>query len=239
MNSPFSHLAGHFEELRKRVLVSCLAIVFCSIIAYIFSEHITAFFIAPLFKAHPAMGKLVYTNLPEAFIAYLKVSLLVGLICSFPVVLYQAWMFTAPGLLDREKKTARQIMLWATMLFVGGVCFAYFIFLPQALSFFMGFAGMQLQAFPKLGGYLTFVARASLAFGLAFEIPFLMVAATKTGIVSSTYFQKKRKQSYLGIIILAMLLTAGDFFSAMLLVIPLFGLYEAGLTAVRMFLSPA
>lgn len=239
MISPFSHVTVHLEELRKRILVSCLAIICCSITAYIFSEQITAFFIAPLFKAHPAMGKLIYTNLPEAFIAYLKVSLLVGLMCSFPILLYQGWMFTAPGLLDKEKKTARQVILWGTLLFASGASFAYLIVLPQALAFFMDFAGMQLQALPKLGGYLTFVARTSLAFGLAFEIPFLMVAATKTGLTSAGYFQKKRKQSYLGIMILALLLTAGDLFAALLLVIPLFGLYEAGLVAIRMFSSPA
>jgi len=239
MSLPFAHIASHLNELRNRLIVSFLAVTCCTVVAYIFSEQITRIFIAPLFRAHPAMAKLVYTNLPEAFIAYIKVSLLVGLIVSFPVILYQAWMFAAPGLLDHEKKIVRKTVLWATLLFAGGAGFAYLIVLPQALSFFMGFAGTQLKAMPKLGGYLTFVARTSLAFGLAFEIPFLMVVATRTGLAPTGYFHKKRKYSYLAILVLSLLLTAGDLFAAVLLFLPLLGLYEAGLLAIKAFSSPA
>jgi sec-independent protein translocase protein TatC len=235
MNAPFSHVAVHLEELRTRILISVAAIVCLSVIAYLFVEQITALLVAPLFKAYPHMAKLVYTNLPEAFIAYLKVSLLTGLIGSFPVLLYQAWRFTAPGLHPKEKKIARQVVLWGTLLFASGALFAYFIVLPRALSFFLHFAGSQLEALPKLGGYLTFVARTSLAFGLAFEIPFLMVAAAKTGLTPPDYFQKKRKHSYLAIFILALLLAAGDLFASILLFVPLLGLYEAGCLAIRLF----
>jgi sec-independent protein translocase protein TatC len=239
MSAPFAHITSHLDELRNRLIVSFLAVTCCTVVAYIFSEQITRLFIAPLFRAHPAMAKLVYTNLPEAFIAYIKVSLLIGLIVSFPVVLYQVWMFAAPGLLDHEKKIVRKTVLWATLLFASGAGFAYFIVLPQALSFFMGFAGSQLKAMPKLGGYLTFVARTSLAFGLAFEIPFLMVVATRTGLAPAGYFKKKRKYSYIAILVLSVLLTAGDLFAAVLLFLPLLGLYEAGLVAIKAFSSPA
>jgi sec-independent protein translocase protein TatC len=239
MSAPFAHITSHLDELRNRLIVSFLAVTCCTVVAYIFSEQITRLFIAPLFRAHPAMAKLVYTNLPEAFIAYIKVSLLIGLVVSFPVVLYQVWMFAAPGLLDHEKKIVRKTVLWATLLFASGAGFAYFIVLPQALSFFMGFAGSQLKAMPKLGGYLTFVARTSLAFGLAFEIPFLMVVATRTGLAPAGYFKKKRKYSYIAILVLSVLLTAGDLFAAVLLFLPLLGLYEAGLVAIKAFSSPA
>ena len=239
MSASFAHIASHLDELRKRLLVSFLVIICFTIVAYVFSEQITRAFIAPLFKAYPAMSKMIYTNLPEAFIAYIKISLLVGLIVSFPVILYELWMFAAPGLTAHEKKVARKVVFWATLLFASGAGFAYFIILPKALSFFMGFAGPQLKPLPKLGGYLTFVARTSLAFGLAFEIPFLMVVATRTGLVDKEYFHKKRKYSYLVILILASLLTAGDLFSAMLLVLPLIGLYEAGLLVVNTFSPPA
>jgi sec-independent protein translocase protein TatC len=102
-SSAFAHIAGHLVELRNRLIVSFLAVTCCTVVAYIFSEHITRLFIAPLFRAHPTMAKLVYTNLPEAFVAYIKVSLLVGVIVSFPVILYQAWrplccLGPAPGL---------------------------------------------------------------------------------------------------------------------------------------------
>jgi sec-independent protein translocase protein TatC len=239
VSSAFAHITSHVHELRNRLLVSFLSILCCTVMAYIFSDRITRIFVAPLFRADPAMAKMVYTNLPEAFIAYLKLSLLVGLIFSFPVILYELWMFAAPGLLAHEKKVARKVVFWATLLFASGAGFAFFIVLPRALSFFMGFAGSQLEPLPKLGAYLTFVARTALAFGLAFEIPFLMMIATKTGLVAQGYFHKKRKYSYLAILILAFLLTAGDFFAAVLLVLPLLGLYEAGLLVISAFSSPA
>lgn len=240
MSTPLvSHFSVHLQELRKRTLISFLAIVIFTAVAYFFSEHITVFFMGPILKAHPALAKLVYTNLTEAFISYLKVSLLVGLIAGFPVVLYELWMFVAPGLRKNEKKTALKVVLAATFLFAGGVAFAYFVVLPEALSFLMGFTREGLEPLPKLDSYLTFMARASLASGLAFEVPFLVVAAGKTGIVPQNYFRKNRKYYYLIILALAFLLAVGDFFSAFLLALPLFGLYEVGVLILRTLSTPA
>ena len=147
----------------------------------------------PLFLASPTLIKLVYTNLTEAFITYLKLSLLLGIIFSIPVLLYELWMFIAPGLHTNEKRTVRTVVFWATLLFAAGAGFAFYVVLPRALHFFMGFANPQLTPLPKLSGYLTFVARTSLAFGLAFEIPFLMVAAVKIGWVRRNYFSTNRR----------------------------------------------
>lgn len=240
MSTPLvSHFSEHLQELRTRTLISFLAVIIFTSIAYFFSEPITRFLMEPLFTAHPALRKLVYTNLTEAFISYIKVSLLVGLIAGFPVVLYEIWMFVAPGLRKNEKITALKVVLGATFLFGGGVVFAYFVVLPEALTFLMSFTRQGLEPLPKLDSYLTFVARASLAFGLAFEIPFLMVAAGKTGVVPKDYFNKNRKYAYLVILTLAFLLTVGDLFSALLLALPLFGLYESGVLILKMLSTPA
>ncbi|MBU0484785.1 MAG: twin-arginine translocase subunit TatC [Proteobacteria bacterium] len=228
-NTIAGHFSDHFKELRKRVLISFCAIIIFTIVAYIFSRPITQFFMKPLFAAHPDLAGLVYTNLPEAFIAYLKVAVLVGLCGSFPVLCYQLWMFVGPGLRKAERTVALNVVFWATLLFVCGVVFAFFIVLPEALAFFMGFAGKDLEAMPKLDSYLTFIARTCLAFGLSFEIPFLMVAARRTGLVTREYFTNNRWVFYLAILVMSFLLTAGDLFSAFLLAIPLFGLYEAGI----------
>lgn len=228
-------LARDLNELRQRLIFSLLSIVCCSLTAYFFYESIARLFIAPLFKAHPDLAGLVYTNLTEAFFAYLKVSLLVGLICSFPILIYELWMFVSPGLHRREKKVTLQVVFWATLLFSGGATFAYFAVLPRLLTFFMGFAGPQLEALPKLDGYLTFVARTTLTFGLAFEIPFLMVVATRTGLVEPRYFAAKRTFYLLAILLLAFLLTAGDLFGCILLALPLAVLYETGILASRFF----
>jgi sec-independent protein translocase protein TatC len=144
-------------------------------------------------------------------------------------------MFIAPGLHSSEKKTLLTVVFWATLLFIAGASFAFYIVLPHVLNFFMGFANPQLEPLPKLSGYLTFVARISLGFGLAFEIPFLMVAAAKIGWVSREYFSTKRKYYYPAILVLSVLLAAGDLMAAILLCLPLFALYESGIIIIRLF----
>jgi sec-independent protein translocase protein TatC len=224
----------HLAELRQRVLVSFGAIFFFAAISYFFAEHIARYFMLPLFTARPEVT-LVYTNLTEAFITYLKLALLVGIIFSVPVLIYELWMFVAPGLHAGEKKTVLIVVFWASLLFTGGACFAFYIVLPKALAFFMGFANPELTPLPKLSSYLTFVARTSLAFGLAFEIPFLMVAAAKIGWVKRNYFTENRKYAYPIILVLAILLTAGDLVATILLCLPLFVLYESGILIIRLF----
>lgn len=234
MTDTLSPFAGHLHELRKRVLFSFLAVVLFSTLAYINSEQISRLFMAPLFQAYPALAGLVYTNLTEAFISYIKVSILVGIICSFPILCYEVWMYVSPGLYKQERRLALQVVFWATILFAAGVFFSFFIVLPKALTFLMSFAGDQLEPMPKLDAYLTFVARGTLAFGLAFEIPFLMVVAGKTGLFPLEHFVAKRTKFYLVILVLAFLLTAGDLFSTVLLALPLFGLYESGILVMRL-----
>ncbi len=238
MIQAFEHFRPHHEELRKRLLRSILALIVCSTVAYAFKEQITQLCMAPLFGAHPELEKLVYTKLTEAFISYLKISLLAGCICSFPFLLYQLWMFISPGLLAEEKKTAFIIVFWATLLFAGGGLFAFFVALPQILTFFMSYAGPNLIPMPKFGLYLTFVGRMILTFSLAFEIPFLMVMAKKTGLVSAQYFRKKRLWFYLAILILAFMLTAGEITATVLLAVPLFLLYESGIVVGSMLGNP-
>ena len=227
--------APHHQELRTRLIKIFLAIIVCTAIAYGLSEHIARIFLAPLFQASPLIHKLVYTNLPEAFLSYIKLALLVGLVASFPIILYQIWMFIAPGLKSSEKKFAVVVVFWATLLFMAGAAFAFLAVLPRMLHFFMSYASQNLEPLPKFGDYLTFVARAMLAFGLSFEIPFLMVMTGKAGFVQAGYFRKKRLSFYVAIVVLAFLLTAGDFMATAMLAIPLFGLYEAGIFLTAIF----
>lgn len=225
----------HHLELRKRLIKVFISIIVCTVVAYIFAEHIASLFIQPLFDASPLVYRLVYTNLPEAFISYIKLALLVGLVASFPVALYQAWMFVSPGLMKDEKKLAVTVVFWASFLFAGGGLFAFYAVLPKMLVYFMSYANEGLEPLPKLGKYLTFIARTILAFGLSFQIPFLMVMSGKAGIVEAAYFRSKRIYFYLAIIVLSFLLTAGDFMATALLAIPLFGLYEAGIFLTALF----
>lgn len=237
MLAALEHFRPHHEELRRRLIRCFLAIGLASCLAYLGVERIAEFFMQPLFQAYPPLHKLVYTRLTEAFITYLKLSLLVGIIFSFPVVLYQSWMFIAPGLLDDERRLARNIVFWSTFLFAGGALFAFFIVLPRMLLFFMSYAGPNLEPLPRIGLYLTFVGRMVLAFGISFEIPFLMFMVSRAGMVSAQYFAGKRLYFYIAIVVLAFLLTAGEVTATVLLSLPLFGLYETGILLGRIFSS--
>jgi sec-independent protein translocase protein TatC len=225
----------HHDELRKRLVKVFISITLCTIVAYFFSEQIALFFIKPLFDASPLVYRLVYTNLPEAFLAYIKLALLVGIIASFPVLLYQVWSFIAPGLHDHEKKLAVTVVFWSSILFLSGAAFALFSVLPKMLTYFMSYANPRLEPLPKLGLYLTFVARTVMAFGLSFQIPFLMVMSGRSGIVKAQYFRDKRLYFYGAIVMLAFLLSAGDFMATGLLAFPLFALYEAGIFLTALF----
>ena len=227
--------ANHLQELRNRVLISFVSVFVATAVAYYFSEQVVGHFVAPLVSVHPDLSNLVYTNLTEAFVAYLKISLLVGLIVSFPVCIYQFWMFISPGLHEDEKKMTRHLVFWGTFLFTGGVIFAYFVILPEMLSFLLSFVSDRLEPMPKLDAYLTFVARTVLTFGLAFEIPFLMVMASKVGLVRKGYFARQRKYFYIAIVVLSFLLTVGDILSTIMLAGPLFCLYEIGILISRPF----
>ncbi len=218
----------HLQELRRRAIIACGAVVLFSGLAYAFAEPLTALLLKPIFRALPNLKGLVYTNLPEAFIAYLKVSVLAGLAAALPVICYQVWRFVSPGMKANERRLALLVSFWAALLFIGGALFAYLVVLPDMLSFMLGMAGERLQAMPKLDAYLAFVGRSVLAFGLAFEIPFLMVAAGRAGLVTPGYFRRKRWYSYVGILVLAFLLVGGDPLGAVMLAGPLVLLYEAG-----------
>jgi len=235
MSSLLGHFSGHFEELRRRVLISFLAVLAAALVAYAFAEQIVRFLMVPMIKGHPQMARLVYTHLTEAFVAYLKVSLLVGLMAALPVCCYQLWMFISPGLLRHEKRLARQVVFWGTALFAGGVFFAWLVVLPELLTFLLGFATERLTPLPRLDAYLTFVARTILTFGLAFEIPFLMVMATRAGLVAKGYFARQRLYFSIAMAVLAFFLTMGDPVATLLLTVPLLLLYEAGILISRLF----
>lgn len=225
----------HHLELRRRLIKSFLSILVLSVIAYVFVEPIAAFLITPLKNASPLVDRLVYTNLPEAFLSYIKLAFMIGLGGSFPVILYQFWRFIGPGLNQDEKKLAVIVVFWATFLFAGGAAFALFAVLPRMLIYFMSYATPGLTPLPKLGLYLTFIIRMMITFGLSFQIPFLMVMAGKADFVKAGYFRKKRYYFYAVIVVLAFMLTAGDFMATALLAVPLFGLYEAGIFLTALF----
>ncbi len=231
-------LAPHHKELKNR-LISCIVVItITTIIAYLFIEPVATLFMRPLFMADAKITNLVYTNLTEAFISYIKLALLIGIGVSLPFIIYQVWMFVAPGLHKHEKRIAIRIIFWGMLLFMAGAAFSFFVALPRILIFFMSYAGENLEAMPKLGLYLSFIGRTILAFGLAFEVPFLMFMTTKTGLIKREQFQQRRKYFYIIILVASFLLTAGEPTATILLAVPLFALYEAGIIISKVFRAP-
>jgi sec-independent protein translocase protein TatC len=235
-DSPLGKFFGdHLKELRQRVVVVFCTVTIFTAIAYYFAEPLAFYLVRPIFLAAPEIKTLVYTHLTEAFVSYLKIAVLAGVAASFPIVCYELWMFVSPGLSRQEKRTALKVSFWSTALFLAGIFFAYFVALPEILTFLIGSTGMQLEAKPRLDSYLTFAARTVITFGLAFEIPFLMVVAGRTGLVARKYFIEKRWISYVVILVIAFLLVAGDLLAAVLLALPLIALYETGIVMMALF----
>jgi len=234
MTDPGSYFAVHLQELRQRLVVVFAAVILASVAAYWKADDLVRMLVVPLSRVSPEYAHLVYTNLPEAFVSYLKVSVLVGVVAAFPVLVYEAWMFIAPGLHRHEKRFARWIVFWGGVLFLFGVGFSYLVAVPRLLVFLLAYAHPDLEPALKLGPYLTFVARSSLAFGIAFEMPFLMVMLSRTGLVTPGYFSRKRKFSYIGIVVVAFLLVAGDPVATVIVALPLCLLYEAGILIGRL-----
>jgi len=225
----------HHRELQRRLGASIGVIIAASAVAYFFIEQIAQFCVRPLFTASPYIHSLVYTNLPEAFISYLMLALLVGLAASYPFILYQFWAFVSPGLHRREKRLTLTVVFVGSLLFAAGAGFAAFIALPRLLLYLLSYAHPNLEPLPKFAEYLTFIARTVITFGLAFQIPFLQVMANRGGLVQAGYFRRHRLQFWLALAFLSFLLAAGDLMATLLLALPLALLYEIGIFLCRLW----
>lgn len=236
LNLPFF---AHLQELRNRLLRSVIAIAVGFLLAYAFSEKIFAFLAAPITEATGKGNKLVYTGLPDAFMSYFKISLVVGIIISFPFIIFQIWRFLAPGLDNREKKYTLIFVISSSLLFFSGALFGYFVMLPMVLNFLLGFAGQSLQPFVTMTSYLVFAAKSLLAVGIAFEIPFFLIFLAKMDILPYEKLRARRKYYILVIFIAAAVLTPPDIVSQVILAVPLVILYELGTLGARLFTRPA
>ncbi|RUA00873.1 MAG: twin-arginine translocase subunit TatC, partial [Deltaproteobacteria bacterium] len=141
---------AHLEELRSRLIVCFIAIGIGFVASYFFKERIFDILLRPLKAAMGTGDKVIYTGLPEAFFTYLKVSLLSGLMIAVPVILYEFWMFVAPGLYEKEKRLMMPIVLLSSFFFLAGSLFGYFIVFPFGFKFFLGFSNETIQALPSM-----------------------------------------------------------------------------------------
>ena len=226
---------SHLEELRKRLIICIIAIAVGFVICYSVKEWLFQLLTAPLIHIMQPGEKLIFTSLPEAFFVYLKVAALAGTILAIPVILYQFWMFVAPGLYSEERRHLAPIMLLSVFFFVGGASFGYFVVFPIGFDFFLSFATDTVRPLLTMREFLSFASLFLLVFGLIFELPLVLVFLVKLGIVSIDFLTKNRKYAILVIFIIAAVLTPPDVISQTMMAIPMMALYEIGILGARIF----
>jgi len=228
-------LLEHLIELRRRLLWCLATLVVTFFICFAFAKDIFAMLVQPLLKA--GQGRLIYTDVFEAFFAQVKVSLFAALMLSFPVFATQLWRFIAPGLYAREKNAFLPFLLMTPLFFIAGACFAYFAAMPWALHFLLSFqgniGGVSQEALPGVGNYLNFCTRFIFGFGAAFLLPILLMILERAGIVTRDQLAKSRRYAIVGAAAVAAVLTPPDVVSMMMLMVPLYGLYEFAILAIR------
>jgi sec-independent protein translocase protein TatC len=229
-------LLEHLVELRRRLLWCLAALALAFFICLYFARDIFAVLVQPLLKA--GQGKLIYTDIFEAFFVEVKVALFAALMVSFPVLAIQLWRFVAPGMYAKEKKAFLPFLLMTPIFFAGGAAFAYFVAMPWALHFLLSYqgnvGGIQQEALPGVGNYLTFVTRFLFGFGAAFLLPILLMILERAGIVTRDQLAKSRRYAIVGAAAVAAVLTPPDAVSMLMMMVPLYGLYEFALLAIRL-----
>jgi sec-independent protein translocase protein TatC len=226
---------SHLEELRKRLIVSFIAVGVGFVLSFGFKERLFKILVYPLINVMKPGETLIYTGLPEAFFTYLKVSFLTGLILASPILLYEFWMFVAPGLYKNERRMMAPIVMLSTLFFVGGSLFGYFFVFPWGFKFFLGFATDTIRPLPSMKEYFGFSAKLLLAFGVVFELPLVLTFLARLGIVSVGFLKKNRKYAILLIFTGAAILTPPDVITQVLMAVPLMALYEISIIGARLF----
>ena len=232
-------LLDHLIELRGRLLRCVAALAIAFVVCLNFADDIFAFLVRPLTAAFPpGEGRLIYTKLYEAFFVELKVALFAAFFVSFPIIANQLWAFVAPGLYAKEKKAFLPFLVATPVLFAAGASLAYFVVMPTAFRWFLGFegdkGGLKLEALPGTGDYLSLVMQFILAFGISFLLPVLLLLLNRAGIVSRAQLARARRYVIVAIFAVAAVATPPDVVSQLMLAVPLLLLFEGSLLVMRM-----
>jgi len=233
-------LTAHLEELRRRLIISIIAISVVFVATYNFSDYLFFFLTRPLLSVNSPNVQLIGTGVTEAFFTKLKVSFIAAIFLASPILFYQAWMFVAPGLYDQEKRYARPFVVFATLFFITGAAFCYYVVFPVGYQFFVEqYETIGVAPSIRISEYLSFTARMLLAFGVTFELPVVTFFLARMGMVNHRTLITYARYAVLVIFIVAAVLTPGpDVASQMLMAGPLLVLYAVSIGVAYFFGTP-
>lgn len=235
-------LLDHLVELRNRLIHSILAFIIAFIACFFFAETIYSFLAQPLADAMADQPerRMIATALQETFLTYVKVGAFGALCLAFPFMAAQLWLFIAPGLYRQEKRAFLPFLVMTPVMFVLGASFVYYILMPMAIRFFLGFeapggdGALPIEVEARVSEYLGLVMMLIFAFGLCFQLPILLTLLGRVGIVTSEGLKSARRYAVVGVFVLAAVVTPPDVISQFSLAVPLILLYEVSVWLVRM-----
>ena len=229
-------LMEHLVELRTRLVRSGIAIFVGFGLCYGFSKEIFAYLMRPLVAVIGTDRFMIFTSPAEAFVAYLKVGLFAGVFLASPSVLYQIWKFIAPGLFPKEKRTVVPFVVFATLFFISGAAFCYFVIFPYGFGYLIkSFESKNLLAQIKIEEALRFATKLMLAFGITFEMPVVIFFLARIGLVSAAFLWKQIRYAIIIIAVIAAVLSPPDAFSMIAMSVPLLLLYILSIGVAKVF----
>jgi sec-independent protein translocase protein TatC len=220
---------SHLIELRERLVRSLLVVALVSLPMLYFSAEIYDMLALPLMRSLPQGSRMIATGVISPFLIPMKIAMMAAFLVSLPFILYQAWAFVAPGLYAHEKKLVLPLVVSSTVLFFCGMLFCYFIVFGRVFAFISTFAPKSISVAPDIEAYFNFVLGMFLAFGIAFEVPVVVVVLVMTGLVSVEQLREWRGYVIVAIFIVAAVVTPPDVVSQVSLAVPMCLLYEAGI----------
>jgi len=222
-------LGDHLEELRARLILAILGLAVGTVVCLFFGHWIIRFIQRPYNSLRPDSPLIVLAP-ADAFIGYMKICVIAGLILSSPWVFYQLWMFVAAGLYSHEKRYVRRAVPFSVLLFITGAMFFLFIVAPLSLAFFLKFGNyINVKSEWTFQKYVTFMTMLMLVFGIGFQTPIAIFILNRTGLVSISALRRSRKYVLLAIFVIAAMATPPDVISQVTLAVPLYLLFELGI----------
>jgi len=228
---------SHLIELRDRLLRMVIGFLVVFLCLFPFANKIYTLLAHPLLSKLPAGGQMIATAVTTPFFVPIKVAMLTAFVISLPHTLYQVWSFVAPGLYAHERRFMGPLVIASTLLFLLGMTFAYFAVFPVVFGFIAGSAPEGVAVMTDIGNYLDFVITLFMAFGLAFEVPVAVVLLVRLGVVDVKTLREIRSYVIVGAFVIGAIFTPPDVISQVMLAVPLWLLYEAGIF-VAGFIQP-